>query len=512
MSGRNGTAVMDGAGEGSLIRRLCLPALTSGADRLAALDDHLETGPCAAPDAGRALHEAVLAVAVGRDYLRSVTGWLVGRRSFGGQMTGNPVLRQRLAWAIIALASADAVLASAGEDEGCDPAAAVSAARDCVGACEQVHAGAAVFDARPGIVHALFARRVRRAPDAAGLLAGASPAPVYRRLTARLSALPGDEAAQARRLIAELEQICPVAAATLPEELAVAETMARYLPPGLVGRVLAHRNVTATYLAGSHVAPVAAELLPAATDGSVLTALAVTEPHTGSDLAGLASFIRRDGSIRVLDGVKTYVTGGADSDALLVAAKTDAGTVLVWVDPGRPGVTRVALPGRAWHDGGFARIDIRSYEVSERAVHPGDGVSALLRGLARERVMIAGQQLAYARRWLTDLPTRRDDLADRVRACRALLRQTVEVPGIPSLVDCSMVKLACCEVAADVADARLELLSAAEGGPGVSALVDDQAGARAATVAAGTTDLNLAIVEGKVTAMFGSAEAEGGQQ
>ncbi len=509
MSGRNGTAVVDGVGAGSLIRRLCLPALTSAADRLAALDDHLETGPCAAPDAGRAMHEAVLAVAVGRDYLRSVTGWLVGRSSFGGPMTGNPVLRQRLAWATIALASADAVLASAGEDEGCDPAVAVSAARDCVGACEQVHAGAAFFDARPGIVYALLARRLRRAPDAAGLLAVASPAPVYRQLTARLSSLPGDEV-QVRRLIAELEQICPVAAATLPEELAVAETMARYFPPGLVGRVLAHRNVTATYLAGSHVAPVAAELLPAAADGSVLTALAVTEPHTGSDLAGLASFIRRDGSSRVLDGVKTYVTGGADSDALLVAAKTDAGTVLVWVNLGRPGITRVALPGRAWHGGEFARIDIRSYEVSERAVHPGDGVSALLRGLGRERLMIAGQQLAYARRWLAELPTRRDDLADRARACRALLRQTVEVPNIPSLVDCSMVKLACCEVAADVADARLELLSAAEVKYGVRALLDDQADARAATVAAGTTDLNLAIVEGKVTAMFGSAG--GGQR
>lgn len=66
-----------------------------------------------------------------------------------------------------------------------------------------------------------------------------------------------------------------------------------------------------------------------------------------------------------------------------------------------------------------------------------------------------------------------------------------------------MAKLACCEAAADVADARLELLSAA--GSDIQSLIDDQAGARAATVAAGTTDLNLAIVEGKVTAMFGPA-------
>jgi hypothetical protein len=85
-----------------------------------------------------------------------------------------------------------------------------------------------------------------------------------------------------------------------------------------------------------------------------------------------------------------------------------------------------------------------------------------------------------------------------------LLRQTVAASGTPSLVDCSMVKLACCEVAVEVADARLEQLSAADGGSGVKRLVDDQASARAATFAAGTTDLNLAIVEGKVTAMFGT--------
>jgi len=507
MSGQNGTAVLAGAGEVSLITRLCLPVLALGADRLAALDDHLETGPCAAPGAGRPMHEAVLAVATARDYLESVARWLVGRRSFGGQMIANPVLRQRLAWAVVAVTSADAVLASTGDDGGCDCAAAVSAADKCVSACEQVHAGAAVFDVRPGIVHTLFARQFRHAPEGTGL-AVASPLPVYRRLAARLSALPGDETAQARRLVVELERLCPAVAATLPEELAVAEAMARYLPPGLVGRVLVHRNVTATYLAGSHVASVAAELLPAAADGSALAALAVTEPHAGSDLAGLTSSLRRDGSTRVLDAVKTYVTGGADSDALLVAASTDAGISLVWVDPGRPGVTRRPLDGRAWHGGGFARIDIRSYHVSERAVHPGDGVAALLRGLGRERLMIAGQQLAYARRWLAELPVRQHDLVNRVSACRALLRRVVSVPGAPSLVDCSMVKLACCEVAADVADTRLELLSCADRGPDIRVLIDDQAGAQAATIAAGTTDLNLAIVEGKVTAMFSSGEGD----
>jgi hypothetical protein len=117
-------------------------------------------------------------------------------------------------------------------------------------------------------------------------------------------------------------------------------------------------------------------------------------------------------------------------------------------------------------------------------------------------LLIAAQQLAYARRWLAGLPAGRRDLVDRVSAAQSLLRQAVAAPGTPSLVDCSVVKLACCEVAAQVAEARVTEPSTVDEDTG--ALLDDLAGARAATVAAGTTDLNLAIVEGKVTAMFGS--------
>ncbi|WP_370964556.1 acyl-CoA dehydrogenase family protein [Amycolatopsis sp. cg9] len=499
MSGRNGTAVAVGTDAGTLITRLCLAKLAPGAERLAALDDHLTAGPCAVPEAGRAAHEAFLAVATARDYLESVAGWLAGRRSFGGPLTESPVLRQRLAWATVALAAADAVLAAPAE-YGVDPA--VCAARDCVSACEQVHGAAAVFDARPGIVHALAARRLRRA--SAGPRPAVSRNDVCERLAARLPALTdGDAAARARRLVAELERIRPVTATTLRDELTVAEAMARYLTPGLVGRVLAHRNITATFLAGAGAAPAAAALLPSAADGSVLTALAVTEPHAGSDLAGLTSSVRHNGPTLVLEGTKTYVTGGADADALLVAARTDvAGTVLVWVDPARPGVTRLPLAGRAWQDGGIARLDIRSYEVPGRAVHPGDGASALLHGLGRERLMLAAQQLAYARRWLAELPGHRRDLADRAAAAGALLRQAVAGSGTPSLVDCGMVKLACCEVAVDVAEARLAQLSTVDNEAAAGSLLEDHAAARAATVAAGTTDLNLAIVEGKVTAMF----------
>jgi alkylation response protein AidB-like acyl-CoA dehydrogenase len=495
-NGHNGAAVLDDADTAALIRQLCLPALAAGADPLAALDDHLDTGPCAVFGAGRPMHEAVLAVATARDYLESVARWLAGRRSFGRPMSDHPVLRRRLAWAVVAAACADAALA-ADQDEDYDCAAAVSAARTCVSACEQVHAAAGVFDTRPGIVHSLFARRLRYAPDAEPRL------PAYRQLADMLAALPGGEAAQTRRLVAHLERICPAATATVPEELAVAQALAECLPPGTVGRVLVHRNIMATYLAGTPAARAAMRLLPAAADGSVLTALAVTEPHTGSDLAALTTRIRHDGPSRLLDGTKTYVTGGADCDALLVAAKTQAGVELVWVDPSKPGVTRRPLHARAWRGAEFARLDFHAYDVPGDAVHPGDGTGALLRGLGRERLMIAGQQLAYARRWLAQLPAPRPDLADRVRACGALLRRIAAGSGEPSLVDSSMAKLACCEAAADVADARLELLSAA--GSDIQALIDDQAGARAATVAAGTTDLNLAIVEGKVTAMFGPA-------
>ncbi|MFE6800848.1 acyl-CoA dehydrogenase family protein [Streptomyces sp. NPDC057681] len=66
--------------------------------------------------------------------------------------------------------------------------------------------------------------------------------------------------------------------------------------------------------------------LPGFLSGETMTAIAMTEPGTGSDLAGIATRARLsdDGTHYVLNGAKTFITGGAQADLILVVCRTAA--------------------------------------------------------------------------------------------------------------------------------------------------------------------------------------------
>jgi alkylation response protein AidB-like acyl-CoA dehydrogenase len=451
----------------------------------------------AARETGRDAHEAGRAVETAREYLEHVTWWAAGRTSFGARLTDNAVIRQRLAQAIIAIAAADAALGQPGMAWPARCSAAVSSAARGVRACQDVHAAAGVFDPRPDVVHTIHLRQMRGARPTLEQMAPALE-PAWLGLASQLQAMAGDP----RQLVSELDRACPAVSATLTEEVDLAQALAGVLPPGVTARVLAHRNVVRTY-----PQPTPAFAPPAAGPGGLLTSIAVTEPQGGSDLACLLATIRADGPELVLDGTKTYVTGGMDCDAVLVAAKSAAGIQLAWVDARRPEVTRRPLPGLAWAGAAIAELTIRSYVLGERDLHAGNGTAALLAGLARERLLVAGQQLAYARRWMAALPPGHyPGLLCRMAAARGLLYAVVTAagPDAPPLADSSMVKVECCALAVDVAAARAQLLAAAPDGPPVEELAADQASASAATFAGGTADLNLAIVEGKILSLLGT--------
>jgi long-chain-acyl-CoA dehydrogenase len=65
------------------------------------------------------------------------------------------------------------------------------------------------------------------------------------------------------------------------------------------------------------------EWLPRMVSGEVITAIAMTEPGTGSDLQGIRTTAKKDGNHYVINGSKTYITNGQNADLILVCAKTD---------------------------------------------------------------------------------------------------------------------------------------------------------------------------------------------
>ena len=73
-----------------------------------------------------------------------------------------------------------------------------------------------------------------------------------------------------------------------------------------------------------------AEWLPKMVSGDVITAIAMTEPGTGSDLQSIRTTARKDGNHYVINGSKTYITNGQNTDLTLVVAKTDPDAQPAW--------------------------------------------------------------------------------------------------------------------------------------------------------------------------------------
>jgi acyl-CoA dehydrogenase len=93
-------------------------------------------------------------------------------------------------------------------------------------------------------------------------------------------------------------------------------------------------------------------VLPAVLSGQKISALAITEPSGGSDVANLQTRARRDGDFYVVDGSKTFITSGMRADFLTVAVRTGGpgagGVSLLLVEGDALGLQRTSLKKMGW--------------------------------------------------------------------------------------------------------------------------------------------------------------------
>ena len=151
---------------------------------------------------------------------------------------------------------------------------------------------------------------------------------------------------------------------------------------------------------------------PGIASGDLITAIAMTEPGTGSDLSGIRTTAVRDGDHYVVDGAKTFITNGVNADLVITAVRTGdhphKGLSLLVVERGTPGFER----GRR-----LAKIGLHAQDTAELAFtgarvpaanllgEEGGGFFGLTRNLARERVSVsvsAMAQSAAALGWTCD--------------------------------------------------------------------------------------------------------------
>ena len=166
-----------------------------------------------------------------------------------------------------------------------------------------------------------------------------------------------------------------------------------------------HNDVTTPYFLETCNDEQKRRWLPGIASGELITAIAMTEPGTGSDLAGIATTAIRDGDEYVVNGSKTFITNGINSDLIVVAAKTDpserhAGMSLLVVERGMPGFERGRnLDKIGMHSQDTAELffnDVR-VPVANLLGEEGKGFNYLTGNLAQERLSIAVTGVATAR-------------------------------------------------------------------------------------------------------------------
>ena len=166
-----------------------------------------------------------------------------------------------------------------------------------------------------------------------------------------------------------------------------------------------HNDVIAPYLLELTTDEQKQRWLPPFVTGEMITAIAMSEPGAGSDLQGLRTTARRDGSDWIVSGSKTFITNGINADLVLVVARTDPeagahGFSLLAVERGMPGFER----GRNLEKVGMKAQDTAELFFDEVRVPAGNlvgtaggGFVHLMQALPQERLSIAVVAVAAAR-------------------------------------------------------------------------------------------------------------------
>lgn len=190
----------------------------------------------------------------------------------------------------------------------------------------------------------------------------------------------------------------------------VIEELARVYESGLSFGL--HSDIIVPYLHAFGTDAQKRRFLPGCASGEIITAIAMTEPGTGSDLAAVRTSARRDGDEWVIDGAKTFISNGHLCDLCIVVAKTDIAPddphrsiSLFLVEADRPGFVR----GPRLHKMGMASQDTSELSFDGCRVprdnllgEEGAGFVMLMQKLQQERLVVAVGSQASAEQVLED--------------------------------------------------------------------------------------------------------------
>lgn len=160
-----------------------------------------------------------------------------------------------------------------------------------------------------------------------------------------------------------------------------------------------HNDIVVPYIESYGTVAQKSRWLPKCVTGEFITAIAMTEPGTGSDLANIQTTAIRNGDHYVVNGQKTFITNGIHTNLVVVAVKTNPhaekkhrGVSLLVIEGGTPGFTKgrkLEKVGMHAQDTAELYFDDCRVPVGNLLGEEGKGFTYMMEKLQQERLIVA---------------------------------------------------------------------------------------------------------------------------
>ncbi|HUN54014.1 MAG TPA: acyl-CoA dehydrogenase family protein [Smithella sp.] len=159
-----------------------------------------------------------------------------------------------------------------------------------------------------------------------------------------------------------------------------------------------HSDICVPYISAFATEEQKRKYLPGCVSGDIVTAVAMTEPNAGSDLAGMKTTAVEDGDQIILNGQKTFISNGINCDLVIVAARDPAvkqehqAVDLYLVEAGTPGFEKgKQIKKIGWHSQDTAELYFTDCRIPKenRLGGKGTGFLKLMMKLQQERLVCA---------------------------------------------------------------------------------------------------------------------------
>jgi len=190
-------------------------------------------------------------------------------------------------------------------------------------------------------------------------------------------------------------------------KIVASQELARAGAGGVSASLMSH-TIGAPPIARAAKPEVRARVLPEILAGRKISALAITEPSGGSDVANLRTKAIRDGDHYVVSGEKTFITSGMRADYITVAVRTGgpgaSGVSLLLIPGDVPGLTRTRLNKMGWWASDTATLHFDACRVpAENLIgEEAQGFKLIMQNFNSERMGMAAGCTAFARVCLDD--------------------------------------------------------------------------------------------------------------